>query len=216
MSTDDTFRSVRKEYERGSLDESSVDADPLAQFQVWLAEALKAPEVEPNACALATVSQDGKPSLRMVLLKSLDDRGFSFFSNYHSRKGRELAQNAAAAILFYWGSLERQVRIEGTVERLSAAESDAYFASRPRNAQLGAIVSPQSEVAASRQAIEERYAQLAASVGDSALLRPTHWGGYRIIPESMEFWQGRESRLHDRIRYERDAGLGWKIGRLWP
>ena len=216
MSTDERFRAVRKEYERDSLHEGSVEANPLVQFRAWLEEALKAPEVEPNACALATVGPDGKPSLRMVLLKSLDDRGFSFFTNYLSRKGRELALTSSAAMLFYWGSLERQVRIEGAVEQLSAAQSDAYFSSRPRNAQLGAIVSPQSEVANSRLDIDERHSALVASTGNSALSRPAHWGGYCLRPEYIEFWQGRKSRLHDRIRYVRDAGSQWKIERLWP
>jgi pyridoxamine 5'-phosphate oxidase len=216
MSNNDTFASTRKEYERGTLDERSANRDPIVQFRSWFEDATKSSEVEPNACALATVGQHSAPSLRMVLLKSLDERGFVFFTNYESRKGRELARNSVAAILFYWASLERQVRVEGEIEIVSAAESDAYFASRPRNAQLGALISKQSEVVSSRKALDESYAEAAQAAGESPLVRPSNWGGYRLIPSYFEFWQGRESRLHDRVRYSKGDGHEWAITRLWP
>jgi pyridoxamine 5'-phosphate oxidase len=195
------------------LDESDLDPDPLRQFAVWFEEAGAAGLRAPEAMALATAAADGHPSVRMVLLKSFDERGFIFFTGYESRKGAELAANPRAALLFYWDPLGRQVRIEGPVERVSGTESDAYFASRPRGAQISASVSPQSRVVESRAHLEAAAAELHARGGE--LSRPPAWGGFRVAPETYEFWQHRANRLHDRLRYSRDAA-GWKIERLAP
>jgi len=211
---------VRTEYMRETLDESSVAPDPFRQFEHWFAEAVKAQMREPNAMTLATVGADGRPSARVLLLKAFDERGFSFFTNYASRKGRELAAHPAAALLFFWPELERQVRIEGLVTRIDAAESAAYFATRPRPSQVGAWASPQSEPIANRAALEARIAAVGEQFGDAGreVPCPPHWGGYLLAPDSIEFWQGRASRLHDRIRYRRRPGhLGaWVIDRLAP
>ena len=211
---------LRKEYRRATLDESDVAPQPLRQFERWFDEAQKAQVPEPNAMTLATAGADGRPSARIVLLKGFDDRGFVFFTNYASRKGRELAARSDAVLLFFWPELERQVRIEGGVERVDAAESGAYFASRPLGARLGAWASPQSEPIASRAALEARFAAVEsqyAGAGDD-IPRPPHWGGYRLAPAEIEFWQGRPSRFHDRIRYRRDPRQSgpWIIDRLAP
>jgi pyridoxamine 5'-phosphate oxidase len=195
------------------LDESDLDLDPLRQFAVWFEEAGTAGVRAPEAMALATAAADGRPSARMVLLKGFDERGFVFFTGYESRKGAELAANPRAALLFYWDPLGRQVRIEGPVERVAEAESDAYFASRPRGAQISASVSPQSRVVESRAALEAAAAELEARGGE--LPRPPGWGGFRLAPETYEFWQHRANRLHDRLSYRRD-GRAWKITRLGP
>jgi pyridoxamine 5'-phosphate oxidase len=189
---------------------TSIDEwlDPLAIFRAWFEEGAT------DTVALATATSAGAPSVRMVLLKGADDRGFVFVTNYESRKGRELAENPRAALLFYWAELGRQVRVEGTVERVSDAESDAYFATRPRGAQLAANASRQSEPLASREALEARFAELDAAHPDH-VPRPPHWGGYRLVPDSYEFWQHRDNRLHDRLRYRRQAG-SWQIERLAP
>ncbi len=205
---------LRKSYERDALDESAADADPLKQFDRWMQQALKAELPEPNAMTLATVGTDGRPSTRIVLIKGYDDRGIVWYTNYHSRKGRDLAAHPVAALQFHWVELERVVRIEGAVERTSEAESDAYFASRPLDSRLGAWASPQSEVIASRAVLVANAAKAAAQHALSPP-RPPHWGGYRLVPDRWEFWQGRKSRLHDRLRYRRDDQR-WIRERLAP
>jgi pyridoxamine 5'-phosphate oxidase len=195
------------------LDEAEVDPDPLRQFAAWFEEARAAGVRAPEAMALATAAADASPSVRMVLLKGFDERGFVFFSGYESRKGAELAANPRAALLFYWDPLGRQVRIEGPAERVPGAESDAYFRTRPRGAQISAGVSPQSNVVESRASLEARAAELEARSGE--LPRPPTWGGFRLAPETYEFWQHRANRLHDRLRYRRE-GNDWTIERLAP
>lgn len=192
-------------------------SDPLAQFRRWFAEAGAAVDV-PEAMALATASSGGAPSVRMVLLKGFDERGLVFFSHYTSRKGRELETNPQAALLFHWSPLGRQVRIEGAVEKVSADESDAYFATRPRDAQLGALASRQSEPLESRAELEELLAAAGSELGDGPVPRPPTWGGFLLVPRAWEFWQHRASRLHDRFRYEREPSgqAGWRIDRLFP
>ena len=207
---------MRKEYTMGDLLESAMDADPIRQFEAWFRQAEAANLPEPNAMTLATATPDGQPSARVVLLKAFDDRGFTFFTNYESRKGRELSANPRAALLFYWPILQRQVRIEGTVERVSEAESDAYFHSRPLGSRLGACASPQSEVIASRDELEQRVRELSERYAAGDVPRPPHWGGYRVRPEVIEFWQGRPDRLHDRLRYRRDSSGRWRLERLSP
>jgi pyridoxamine 5'-phosphate oxidase len=193
--------------------EADVDPDPLGQFAAWFDDAAAAGVVLPEAMALATATPDGRPSVRMVLLKGFDERGFAFYTGYDSRKGRELAENPRAALLFHWPG--RQVRIEGRVERLAAAESDAYFASRPRASRLSAIASRQSEVVAGREELEARVAELAETFATAEPPRPDRWGGYRLVAETYELWQHRDDRLHDRLRYRRDGGR-WLIERLSP
>ncbi|MGH3009109.1 MAG: pyridoxamine 5'-phosphate oxidase [Gaiellaceae bacterium] len=196
------------------LRRADLAAEPLEQFRRWYAEAAAAIEV-PEAMALATATPDGSPSVRMVLLKRFDEHGFVFHTHYTSRKGRELEANPCAALLFHWSPLGRQVRVEGNVERLPEAESDAYFATRPRGAQLGAVVSRQSDPLESRALLERRLAELESDLGNGHVSRPETWGGYLVVPDAWEFWQHRDSRLHDRFRYEREPD-GWRIGRLFP
>ena len=206
---------LRKEYTRAGLSESDADRDPVEQFRRWFAEALAADLHEPNAMTVATATRDGRPSARVVLLKGFDDRGFVFYTNYEGRKGRELEENPRAALLFYWGELERQVRVEGTVSRVPEGESDAYYASRPRGSRLGAIASEQSRTIRSREVLKERLRALEAEYEGREVPRPAFWGGYRVEPEVIEFWQGRENRLHDRLVYSRGVG-GWRMERLQP
>jgi pyridoxamine 5'-phosphate oxidase len=204
----------RKSYERDELEESEAALDPLRQFETWMGEAFAAKVPEPNAMTLATVGADGRPSTRIVLIKGFDARGIVWFTNYDSRKGRELAVHPFAALQFHWVELERVVRIEGSVERVDAAESDAYFASRPLDSRIGAWASPQSEVIASRGVLVANAAKVAAKFLMNPP-RPPHWGGFRLKPETWEFWQGRKSRLHDRLRYRLDGG-NWTRERLAP
>ena len=197
------------------LRKSSVDPDPLEQFRRWYAEADEAGIKAPQAMALATAAADGAPSVRMVLLKGADDHGFVFFTGYVSRKAAELDANPRAALLFHWDAHGRQVRIEGRVERVAGQESDAYFATRPRGAQLAAAASQQSSVLRDRAEIDDRVAELAREHEGSDVRRPDHWGGYRLVPETYEFWQHRDDRMHDRLRYRRSNG-GWVVERLSP
>jgi pyridoxamine 5'-phosphate oxidase len=212
---DNDIAALRKSYERAELDEASTQADPLAQFSRWFSEALKSQLPEPNAMTLATVGENGRPSTRVVLIKAFDARGITWYTNYESRKGRELAANPFAALQFHWAELERVVRIEGRVEKTSAAESDEYFASRPLDSRIGAWASPQSQVIESRGVLMANVARCAAKF----MLhppRPPHWGGFRLAPDAWEFWQGRKSRLHDRLRYRRLDDGSWLRERLAP
>jgi pyridoxamine 5'-phosphate oxidase len=210
-----TLADLRKDYARGSLDETSVDADPIRQFDAWFKQALDARLPEPNTMTLATVDARGYPSARIVLIKGVDERGFVFFTNYESRKGLDLAANPHASLLFYWIELERQVRVEGTVVKTNAEESDTYFHSRPLGSRIGAWASEQSRPIESRALLEAREKSFSERFGDNPP-RPPHWGGYRLVPETVEFWQGRPSRLHDRILYTRLSAGGWRISRLSP
>lgn len=210
-----TLAELRKDYARGSLDESTVDPDPIRQFHLWFQQALDARLPEPNTMTLATADAHGQPSARILLIKGVDERGFVFYTNYESRKGRDLAANPQASLLFYWIELERQVRVEGRVERTSDEESDAYFASRPLGSRIGAWASEQSREIPGRALLDAQEKAFAERFGAHPP-RPPHWGGYRLVPGTIEFWQGRPSRLHDRILYSRETDGRWRIARLSP
>ena len=206
----------RKDYRLFNLREEDLDPDPIRQFRVWFDQAVLSEVPEVHAMALATATPDGRPSVRIVLLRGIDDRGFTFFTNYESRKARELESNPYASMVFFWHELERQVRIEGQVERVSAEESDRYFQGRPAGSRLGAWASPQSQVISGRDELEAQIRELEDRYPDGSIPRPPNWGGYRLLPDSIEFWQGRPSRLHDRLRYTRQAQGGWLVERLAP
>jgi pyridoxamine 5'-phosphate oxidase len=207
---------IRKDYSLQSLEINQVALDPFTQFRQWLNDALKAEVLEVNAMCLSTVGKDGFPNSRIVLLKELDS-GFVFFTNYESAKGKELEAHPKASLTFFWAEIERQVRVVGTVSKVSTEESDAYFLSRPYGSQLGAWASPQSQVIDTREVIENKQKELDKKFNESEMVRPPHWGGYRLIPNRIEFWQGRPSRLHDRICYEKDlATNSWNLVRLAP
>lgn len=212
---DKSIAELRRDYTLGALSKASVDPDPIKQFQRWLQEAIAAQLPEPNAMTVATADLSGHCHARAMLLKDCDANGFVFFTNYQSHKGQQLLENPHVALVFLWLELQRQVRIEGTVTKISSAESEAYFHTRPRESRLGALVSQQSQVVASRKQLDERFQQLAAQYPDDAIPMPEHWGGYRVWPTVLEFWQGRQGRLHDRLRYRREE-KGWRLERLEP
>jgi pyridoxamine 5'-phosphate oxidase len=209
------MQDIRKEYKLKELTEASADADPLGQFHRWWQEALDSGIDEVNAMTLATITPEGLPDARIVLLKGFDRQGFVFYTNYDSRKGMELEAHPGACLVFFWKELERQVRIQGAVEKIPAADSDAYFHSRPTGSQLGAWASPQSQVIEDRSLLDENMRVYEKRFGAGEIPRPPHWGGYRVLPQSVEFWQGRPSRLHDRLLYTL-AASGWQITRLGP
>lgn len=207
---------MRRHYAQRSLDRADLNADPFAQFDLWMREAVASQLLEPNAMAIATVGAGGRPSQRTVLLKGFDERGFLFYTNYTSRKAREIAANPAVALLFQWLPLERQVSVTGRAEKISAAESLKYFLSRPRESQIGAWASQQSAVISNRSLLETKFAEMKAKFSAGEIPLPDAWGGYRVTPDSFEFWQGRPSRLHDRFVYEKQADASWNIARLMP
>ncbi|MCP2729621.1 pyridoxamine 5'-phosphate oxidase [Limnofasciculus baicalensis] len=207
---------LRKDYTLHGLSETDALPNPFTQFKIWFDQALSAQLSEPNAMSIATASLDGKPSVRMVLLKDYDERGFAFFTNYNSQKGQQLRENPWGAVAFWWAELERQVRIEGQVEQVSPEESDSYFQNRPRASQLGAWTSAQSEVINNREVLEQRLAKFQQEYENKEVPRPPHWGGFRVIPTIIEFWQGRPNRLHDRLIYKKQDNGSWIIQRLSP
>lgn len=207
---------LREDYARGGLDVTDLTGDPFSMFTRWLTEAVRARLHEPNAMVVSTVSAEGRPSSRMVLLKSYDENGFVFFTNLSSRKGAELLANPACALLFGWHPLERQVRVEGDAAPLARAEVEAYFVSRPRGAQLGAWASAQSQTVADRDALAQSYAEVERRFAGAEVEVPPHWGGFRVAPDSVEFWQGRPGRMHDRLRYDRSDRGAWRVVRLAP
>nr|MBC7612588.1 pyridoxamine 5'-phosphate oxidase [Pseudopedobacter sp.] len=211
-----TIQNLRQDYRSASLLESDVAENPYSQFEKWFNEALNAKVLEPNAMTLATANTNGIPSARIVLLKEFTDEGFVFYTNYNSQKGKEIESNPYAALIFFWADLERQIRIEGVAEKVSEEESNQYFNSRPKGSQLGALTSPQSQTIASREFLEKKLADLEKQYEDKEVIKPEHWGGYRVIPNRIEFWQGRSSRLHDRIVYIQEKDKNWKFERLAP
>lgn len=215
MGTDKNIADIRKDYKLRSLLETDIDLNPINQFQQWWNEAIKSNIEEPNAMTLATSTSKGKPSARIVLLKGLNNEGFIFFTNYESKKGLELEENPNAALIFFWKELERQVRIEGTVKKISEKESDEYFIIRPELSRIGAWSSPQSKVIKNREVLEEMFKKYTLQFSDGVIIRPPHWGGYIVKPEVIEFWQGRRNRLHDRLQYTLSNDK-WIIERLAP
>ena len=205
---------IRRDYKLKQLDKTDVSQDPLVQFKAWFKEALDAKVMEPNAMNLSTIKVSGKPSSRIVLLKDIEENGFVFYTNYESNKGQQLAHQPFAALCFFWPELERQIRIEGKITKVSSAVSDEYFQSRPYESRIGAWVSPQSQIISDRNILEKTF-QLVKEKYNKVVPRPAHWGGYILMPDSMEFWQGRESRLHDRMMYENKNNI-WELNRLAP
>jgi len=216
MLSNEAIAAIRKDYTLKEFDETHILPHPIEQFKHWFKEAIDAEVNEPNAMCLATIKHDGKPSSRIVLLKGIDEKGFVFYTNYDSNKGKQLQANAFASLLFFWPELQRQVRIEGEVKKISELESDAYFASRPIESQIGAHASPQSRPIPSRQILEENYDKFKALFESTPLIRPIHWGGYILEPQNIEFWQGRASRLHDRFLFSKTLTLDWTYTRLAP
>lgn len=212
----DSIAGMRREYKLRSLKKANVHSNPVKQFEQWFEEARQAQLREPNVMTLSTVSPEGKPSARIILLKGIENDAFIFYTNYLSRKGREIQTDAYVALTFFWAELERQVRIEGRATRISEERSTAYFHSRPRGSQIGAWVSPQSQEIKDRNVLDERLATYTAKFEAKEIPKPAHWGGYEVAPDSVEFWQGQPSRLHDRIRYTQDNDQGWRIARLAP
>jgi pyridoxamine 5'-phosphate oxidase len=210
------IQNIRTEYQASKLSESDAKGDPIKQFDLWFNEAIKADVYEPTAMTLATSTHDGRPSARIVLLKGFDHSGFVFYTNYLSRKGKEIAKNPLGAVILYWKEMERQVRIEGTIEKLGKEESEKYFHSRPKGSQIGAVVSPQSQEINGREMLESKWQEMETEFADKEVPKPSYWGGYILKPRLIEFWQGRRSRLHDRILYKKIDNKNWKKVRLAP
>lgn len=215
MDVTNFINTTRRDYSKKTLDEANAKSSPFEQFEIWLTEAIENDLYEPNAMILATATKSGKPSARVVLLRGFDEQGFTFYTNYNSRKALEIEENPQVSLLFYWAEVERQVRIEGTMSRVSREVSDRYFASRPRESQIGAWTSPQSEIIESRDFLERKFAEMEEKWQTNKIERPPNWGGYTLRPDAFEFWQGRESRLHDRLFYKKTEN-GWEIERLAP
>jgi pyridoxamine-phosphate oxidase len=210
------LQNLREDYSAATLSETAINSNPIKQFELWFNEAIEAKIHEPNAMTLATATTDGRPSARIVLLKGFDATGFSFYTNYLSRKGKEITKNPLGAITFFWGEMQRQVRIEGTIEKLSKEQSEKYFHSRPKGSQVSALASPQSQEITDRDVLESKTSQLEAEYADKEIPKPSYWGGYVLKPRLIEFWQGRPSRLHDRILYKKIDNKNWKKVRLAP